>query len=232
MYKTAAAFFSFLENRNMATSLDELNTEDLSLLLNGLPLLSQAFWGPSEDWCREIQSAASTNELKKLGEVAGTDAAHTMACYMEGFTHYEQACETLEEAYIRLFISARGGITASLHHSFYESEDGRLMGRPVKMMESRLKDSGLALPGEDSVPADHLAVEVEYLALLLEGAFGDGGEGLFAAAQDFARAELKPWLGQLTKKLETETDCPFYPSAARLLLALVSLIAGSRHFSS
>ena len=100
------------------------------------------------------------------------------------------------------------------------------MGRPVKMMESKLKASGLALPGEGSVPADHLAVEVEYLILLLEGAFGDGGEGLFVAAQDFARVELRPWLEQLAKRLETETDCPFYPAAARLLLALVSLIAG------
>lgn len=217
----------------MATSLDDLNTEDLSLLLNGLPLLSQAFWGPSEDWCREIQSAASTNELKKLGEMAGSnDAAHAMACYMEGFNHFEQVCETLEEAYVRLFISARGGITASLHHSSYESEDGRLMGYPAKMMESRLKASGLALPGKGSIPADHLAVEVEYLTLLLEGAFGDGGEDLLAAAQDFARTELRPWLEQLAKRLKTETDCPFYPAAARLLLALVSLIAGRRHFSS
>ena len=200
---------------------------DLSLLLNGLPLLSQAFWGPSRDWCREMQSAASTGELKKLGEMTGgNDAAHTMAWYMEGFSHYEQICETLEETYVRLFISARGGIQASLHHSSYESVDGRLMGRPVKMMESKLKASGLALPGEGSVPADHLAVEVEYLILLLEGAFGDGGEGLFVAAQDFARVELRPWLEQLAKRLETETDCPFYPAAARLLLALVSLIAG------
>jgi len=211
----------------MAARLDDLNTEALSLLLNGLPLLSQAFWGPSRDWCREIQKAVSTGELKQLGEMADSnEMTRIMTAYIEGFGHYEQICETLEEAYVRLFISARGGITASLHHSSYESEDGRLMGRPAKMMESRLEASGLALPGEGSVPADHLALEVEYLTLLLEDAFGDGGEDLFAAAQDFARAELIPWLEQLVKRLETETDCPFYPAAAGLLLALVSLIAG------
>ena len=106
-------------------------------------------------------------------------------------------------------MSARGGITASLHQSSYESEGGRLMGRPARMMASRLKASGLALPGEGSVPADHLAVEVEYLTLLLEGALGKGNGDLLAAAQDFARTELGPWLLKLTQRLETETDAPF-----------------------
>jgi TorA maturation chaperone TorD len=211
----------------MPANLKVLTEEELSLLLNGLPLLSQAFWGPSEDWCKEMQHAASTNELEKLGETAGSKvAAHTMAHYMKTFGTLEQALETLEEAYVRLFISSRGGIKASLHHSFYDSEDGRLMGRPVKMMEDRLKASGLALPGEDSIPADHLAVEVEYLTLLLESAFGgDAGEGDLPAAQGFAKIELKPWLEQLADRLETETECPFYPAATRLLLAMVSLIA-------
>ena len=211
----------------MATNLDDLTTEDLSLLLNGLPLLSQAFWGPSGEWCEEIQRAATTDELKKLGELAGSpDAAQTMAVYMKGFGDFNEACENLEEDYVRLFISHRGGITASLHQSAYESEGGRLMGRPAKMMESRLKASGLALPQEGSVPADHLAVEVEYMTLLLEGGFEENGKDLLTTARDFARTELNPWLEQLTKKLRTETDCPFYPAVARLLLAMVSLIAG------
>ena len=211
----------------MVATLDELSTEDLSLLLNGFPLFSQAFWGPSEDWCEEMQQAATTRELEKLGELAGgNDAAHVMAGYLKAFGDFQQACEILEEAYVRLFISHRGGITASLHHSAYESESGRLMGRPVKMMETRLKASGLALPEEGSVPADHLAVEVEYLTLLLEGAFEEGGEDLLAAARDFARTELMPWLEKLTKRLQTETECPFYPAVARLLLAMVSLMAG------
>ena len=56
----------------MTKSLNDLTTEQLSLLLNGLPLLSQAFWGPSEEWCQEIQQALpKRNELKNLGEIAG-----------------------------------------------------------------------------------------------------------------------------------------------------------------
>ena len=211
----------------MPINFDDLTTEQLSLLLNGLPLLSQTFWGPSKEWCQEIQRAAKTNELKNLGEIAGRhDATQTMVSYMTTFSALNPLNETLEADYVRLFMSARGGITASLHQSSYESEGGRLMGRPAKMMASRLKAAGLALPGEGSVPADHLAVEVEYLTLLLEGALGEDNGDLLAAAQDFARTELMPWLLKLSQKLETETDAPFYPAAARLLLGLVTLVAG------
>jgi len=210
----------------MAVSLDDLTREERSRLLNGLPLLSQAFWGPSREWCEEIQHAKKTQELEKLGNMAGQDgAAREMTSYLDQNRNLNRLCEILEAAYVRLFISAKGSITASLHHSFYESEDGRLMGRPAQMMASRLKASGLAIPEKGSVPADHLAVEVEYLTLLLEGAFGDGGEDFLISARDFARLELTPWLNLFTKRLQSEIDCRFYPAAAFLLLGLVSLIA-------
>jgi TorA maturation chaperone TorD len=210
----------------MGMNLNDLTTEQLSLLLNGLPLLSQAFLGPSEEWCEEMLRVAGTKELKNLGEIASqNDATHTMTSYIRKFNNFNSLNEKLEADYVRLFISTKGGITASLHHSFYESEDGRLMGRPAQMMASRLKARGLTLPGEGSVPPDHLAVEVEYLTLLLESALGDGNEDLLAAVRDFARSELRPWLEKLTQRLEMETDCPFYPATARLLLALISLMA-------
>ena len=210
----------------MAASLDDLTTEERSLLLNGLPLLSQTFWGPSREWCEEILLARHTQELEKLGNLAGQDsAAHEMTLFIEKNNNLNRLCDILEAAYVRLFISAKGGITASLHHSFYESEDGRLMGRSAQMMASRLKASGLAIPENGSVPADHLAVEVEYLTLLLEGAFGNRGENFLISARDFARSELTPWLKQFAERLKSETDCPFYPVAAALLLGLATLIS-------
>ncbi len=153
------------------------------------------------------------------------NAARKMAAYIANTGNFYGLCENLETAYVRLFISAKGGITASLHHSYYESENGQLMGRPAQMMAARLKASGLAIPENGSVPSDHLALEVEYLTLLLESAFGDGGEDFLWAARDFARLEVEPWLEKFSKRLEPETECPFYPASACLLLGLVSLIA-------
>jgi TorA maturation chaperone TorD len=215
-----------MEDSKMAVSLEDLTIQERSLLLNGLPLLSQTFWGPSREWCEEIQLAKQTHELEKLGDMTGQDGAvHKMISYIDQISNLNRLCEILEAAYVRLFISAKGGITASLHHSFYESDDGRLMGRSAQMMASRLEVSGLAIRENGSVPADHLAVEVEYLALLLEGAFGNGDDGFLFSAKDFARSELAPWLTQFTKRLQSETDCPFYYAAATLLFGLVTLIS-------
>jgi hypothetical protein len=56
-----------MEDSKMAVSLEDLTIQERSLLLNGLPLLSQTFWGPSREWCEEIQLAKQTHELEKLG---------------------------------------------------------------------------------------------------------------------------------------------------------------------
>ena len=69
-------------------------------------------------------------------------AIDTITQYFEIYPSFGYLCEALEQDYVRLFISDRNGITASLHQSNYDSEDGRLMGRPAKMMASRLKASG------------------------------------------------------------------------------------------
>jgi TorA maturation chaperone TorD len=210
----------------MANNLKDLTTEELALLLNGLPLLSRALWGPDPAWCEEIRHAAATDELTRMGAVADEgEAAQTMTDCIKRLGDSEGICMDLEEAYVRLFVSNRGGITASLQHSAYESADGRLMGRPVRMMANRLKAVGLAPPREESVPEDHLAFEIEYMTLLLHGAFNNGDEESLEAARNFALTELKPFVEQFSKKLQGEEASPFYPALARLLLAAVSLIA-------
>ncbi len=210
----------------MARGLNDLTTEELSLLLNGLPLLSRALWGPDPAWCQEMWHAAGSDELKRMGAVAGDDdAAQTMTDCIKGFGDSEKIYKTLEEAYVRLFVSHRGGITASLQHSAYESEDGRLMGRPARMMANRLTAVGLSAPEEESVPEDHLALEIEYMTLLFLRGFENGDEKALETARDFAASELKPFLEQFSIRLQGEKASPFYPALARLLLAVVSLIA-------
>jgi TorA maturation chaperone TorD len=68
-------------------------------------------------------------------------------------------------------------------------------------------------------------VEVEYLTLLLEGAFEKGEESWMEGARDFAAREMHPWLSRFVTRLDQETDCPFYPAIAQVLLAVVSMIA-------
>jgi putative dimethyl sulfoxide reductase chaperone len=210
----------------MVRDLENLDQGQRNLLLNWLPLLSHTFWGPSEEWCAEVCSAVAGGELVRLGEIVGAqEAPAIVAAYLEGFDRPDEICSALEEAFVRLFVNDLGGIKAPLYQSCYESEKGTLLGRPAKRMEERLKAAGWTLPEKISVPFDHLAVEVEYLTLLLEGAFEKGEESWMEGARDFAAREMYPWLSRFTDRLDQETGCPFYPAIAEVLLAVVSMIA-------
>jgi putative dimethyl sulfoxide reductase chaperone len=210
----------------MTTGLANFEQLQRNHLLNWLPLLSQAFWGPTEEWCVEICSAATTGELADFGKLVGSEkAAASMTAFIKSLACPDELCRTLEQVYVRLFVSDFGGIKAPLYQSCYEAGNGMLLGRPAKMMEARLKAAGLSLPQTTSVPADHLAVQVEYLTLLLDRAFAESGEAFKEAARDFAALELSPWLTRFVQRLHYETGSPFYPAVAHLLLAVVHLVA-------
>lgn len=208
----------------MRKSMEDLNDEERALFLNALPLLSRAFWGPAGEWCAEILEAVRSGEMMAFGDIVGNQAAATaLEDYLSGFQRPDDLCSALEPAYIRLFISDLGGVRAPLYHSFYESQKGRLMGRAAAMMSERLQNAGLSLPEGTSVPPDHLAVEAEYLILLLDDGIEQGERASLDAARAFAREEMQPWLSALIERLESETACPLYPSVARLLLAATTL---------
>ncbi|NIQ90076.1 MAG: molecular chaperone TorD family protein, partial [Desulfobacterales bacterium] len=69
----------------------------------------------------------------------------------------------LEEGYVRLFISAKGGITAPLYESCYEFEGAPLMGRAAAEMKERFETKDLSVADTIQEPPDHLSIELEYL---------------------------------------------------------------------
>jgi TorA-specific chaperone len=134
-------------------------------------------------------------------------------------------CDELETAYVRLFVNHLGGVTAPLYHSVYQGE-GLTMGPPAQEMARRLAEAGLSLPPEVPEPADHLAVELEYLILLLEQGWQQGDPERLAEAAEFAGQFVLPWLVKLAERLAGETECPFYPQAVRLTQGLLSFLGG------
>lgn len=212
----------------MINRMQGLDQQQLDALLSGLALLSQVFWGPSDELCSEMLSPDFQDDLAGLEPLLdgqARQAAQTMAEHVQRFGNAQDICAELEPTYIRLFVNAPGGVCAPLYHSCYDSEDGLLMGRPAMMMRRRLEEAGLD-PGEtSSEPPDHLAVELEYLTLLLDEAYERSDSGLIQEGIDFAGLEVLPWVSQLQGKLAAEDQASFYPAAARLLVALIALIA-------
>jgi len=205
--------------------------------LDGLVLTSQIFWGPDADLCREIITPDFARELNRLVSILGSDAiaaAQDMIAYLQGFSDSGRLFEELEEAYVRLFVSDRGGLRAPLYHSFYDSVEGLLMGRPYQLMRQKLQTAGLSLAGQSSEPPDHLSVEFEYLFVLLDAALSHKNSEFETEARAFATEEMLPWLTRFHEKLCTETAPIFYAGAAGLMLSLVRRAAargreGSAH---
>ena len=196
--------------------------------LDWLVLLSRGFWGPSPELCLELSDVgfgAKLDRLKGLLGAAGDRAIDEMAGYLAGVSGPEELCDTLEAAYVRLFVTAPGGAIAPPYHSCYESEDGLLMGRPAAMMKERLAAAGLWLEGRASEPPDHLAVELEYLYLLLESGFGNSVQALIDGAREFAKQEMAPWVRVWAGRLANETEERFYPAAARLVEGILQKIS-------
>ena len=204
--------------------------EDQTAYLNGLALLSQIFWGPTVELCRDMVGPGFSEELSGLARVldqTGRLAVSGLADFLAGYHDAEELQDGLETEYVSLFISDRSGIKAPLYASFYESDDGLLMGGAALRMKQRLEASGLSTENLEGHPPDHLSVELEYLFLLMEKALAEDNPDLAEEARSFAQQELKSWVFEFANRLDSDPERPFFPTAARLALSLIELAAGA-----
>ena len=198
-------------------------------LLTGLAPLAQVFWGPEEELCRDMASGDFRDDLAALGprlDRTGWEAAEMMADLVQG-REPEELRSVLEDRYLQLFVTSREGIAASLCHSHCESPDGSLMGRPYEMMRRRLEPAGIDPAGPSNEPADHLAVETEYLFLVLESGWVDQDRDLLALGLYFSGQEMLPWVGELARRLEREDPQGFYLASARLLVSTLQALTAA-----
>ena len=211
-----------------ATPPDQSRVSRTEALLGGLALLAQLWWGPEPEFCQDLARGGFKADLEALGpwlDRPGQEAARGLLDWVRSRTG-EELGRILEADYLRLFINSREGLKAPLYHSPYESPDGGLMGRPQAMMRDRLEAAGIDLRSMTREPADHLAVECEYLFFLLEAGLNHGREDLVAAGREFAAREMLPWVREFAGRLEEEREAaPFYPLAAALLAALLKALA-------
>ncbi|NNL78445.1 MAG: molecular chaperone TorD family protein, partial [Desulfobacterales bacterium] len=135
-----------------------------------------------------------------------------------------------EEAYVRLFVNARGGIVAPPYQSCYIGTEeigtkASLMGEPAVLMKQRFKSKGLSLASNMNEPPDHLAIELEYLYFLLEKGWADKSNEFVVEAAFFADQTMLPWVIQFRNLLKNETMCPLYPLSVNLLVSVLMVIA-------
>ena len=205
-------------------------TPEQTILLDGLKIMGRIFWGPSLEECTEMVKENYLNRLDSLTSVLKTGAdnrLHEIGSIIRSFSDGDSLYQHLEEGYVRLFISAKGGITAPLYESCYEFEGAPLMGRAAGEMKERFETKGLSVADTIQEPPDHLSIELEYLYFLLDKGWRDQDGELVTEGSAFAAETMLPWVSKLHERLAREKQCLFYPLIVSILEDILRTIGES-----
>jgi len=210
-----------------------LTAEQHAALLELLKAACTVFWGPDHEICRKMLREDYFLPLDTIAAAIITqppEAAGKLKALINACPNAETLYDQLEDAYVPLFVNARGGIAAPLYHSCYVEEDrpsgsGPLMGAPALRMQQLLAGAGLSLEHSANEPPDHLAVELEYLFYLLQKNRTDPTARSLPEAVAFVKSDLLPWVPRFEKRLRAAAPNSFYALTAAVLVAVLHFIA-------
>ena len=190
------------------------------------------FWGPDLIKCTKMLQKpviGAFDELATRPNFHDFGALTEINSILKKFENAEAFFHHLEQAYVRLFISDRTGVTAPLYASCYANtesgEKALLMGQAAIDMKSRFESKGLSLSDQIHEPPDHISIELEYLYFLLDKGWSDDDQELIEEATTFAAEIMLPWVSEFEARLANEKECRFYPLMASLLKAILEIIA-------
>jgi len=206
--------------------------EQISALVAGVQILSELFWGPNLQKCREIVAGTyfqPFTTLKNVIKFHPPDVLQRIESGLKNFSDADSLFQYLEPEYVRLFISHRDGIAAPLYESCYvgvaPGETASLMGEPAILMNKRLQSSGLSIGENIPEPSDHISIELEYLYYLLEKGWTEGRPTLFNEAVSFAANTMLPWVSKFRERLAGESECRYYFFIASIVTASLGFIS-------
>ena len=202
-------------------------TPEQTILLDGLKIMGRIFWGPSLEECTEMVKEKYLDRLQSLTSVlkSGADnGLHEIISIIQSFPDGDSLYQHLEEGYVRLFISAKGGIVAPLYESCYEFEGAPLMGRAATEMKERFEAKGMSVADNVQEPPDHISIELEYLYFLLDKGWREKYDALIVEAAEFSSDTLLPWVSELSEKLASEEECRYYPLMATIVVEILTVI--------
>jgi TorA-specific chaperone len=215
---------------------DLLSDRQQHALVDAVALISRVFWGPSREDCSAMVNGEFLEPFRTLSPLLPaecSDALQEINDFIFTHTDADSLYDTLEAAYVRRFISDRGGITAPLYESCYTGttrgrEAGLLMGTAAVAMRRRLESAGLAMDEKIGQMPDHLSVELEYLYFLIHKEVNDGEDCLKNEIRSFASEVMLPWVLEFRKQLERnkEEEETFYLQMTVLLASLLDLVSG------
>jgi TorA maturation chaperone TorD len=130
-----------------------------------------------------------------------------LSAFCHQFPPGEQRLNALWEHYIPLFET--GSVEASPYASVYFGEEGLVLGKEAFDVKQFYATCGYAMGEESGELPDHLAVELEFCALLARN-------GQDEALKDFEKRHLTPFLTSILPRIKNSYR-PVYSEVATIL---------------
>lgn len=200
-------------------------------------MLSRALLRPDEQFAAELADGSFEARLAGLLDTASSpDLAAAFEVLGEcratvGSADPEAIRRALEVEYNRLFVGP-GKLIAPPYGSYYASAadggTGRLRTAEECEVASAYKACGYTVPEMSDDFADHLAVELGFLALLARdeaAAWRCGDSELaqkrFREAENFTRRHLRTWIGRCADRVDGGARLGLYPAILRIARVVV-----------
>ncbi|SHH99013.1 TorD/DmsD family molecular chaperone [Desulfosporosinus lacus] len=135
------------------------------------------------------------------------EAVQKLATFCREFPPGEQRLNALWEHYIPLFET--GEVEASPYASVYSGEKGLVLGKEAFNVQQFYANCGYVMGEKSGELPDHLAVELEFCALLARN-------GQSEALMEFQKKHLTPFLKSILPRIKN-SDRPVYSDIATIL---------------
>ncbi|MFD2167486.1 molecular chaperone TorD [Thalassotalea euphylliae] len=150
------------------------------------------------------------------------DHISTLRSALEALNTHKIPHLELAAQFTELFLTdAKAG--APPYASVYLSKSGLMFQEQHQAMVKLLADKGIVVDKNFNEPADHIAIQLDYLGnLILRGLSSGASNSIEAEKEAFINAHLLNWLPLLIKKVKSKrTASPFYTA---LLVMLVDYL--------
>ncbi|SDL82718.1 TorD/DmsD family molecular chaperone [Aliiruegeria lutimaris] len=172
---------------------------------------------PSPETLAGYRSAEGREMLAQLATVPElSESMAGMIALSESWSDPDGTSLDLAVAFARLFLGADRHAQVPVYESVYTSENGRICQEATSEIAALLQDHGLNADGW-SEPADHIAVELEFLALLADRANTTGDPHAEQGQHALLTRHLFLWGPKFCDLCIERDTSGFYAAAARVL---------------
>lgn len=172
---------------------------------------AKLFYYPDGELIKLLHQGVITNFISSLRLIS----ADTLYDWIQTYDSKDKLLEVLQVEYTQLFITNFPAVPAPIYKSFYKERE--LIGKSTEEIIDIYNAHDFNVSENMTEPADHLAIELEFIYRLIE-------EGVSIKEQmDFINKNILDWIEEFANNVNEHALLPFYGFLIEVLTELLKL---------